>query len=330
MFTDTQLAQLAQDLPRDRVKTRAQAGQTLSYVDGHHAISRANEVFGADGWSYELREQVVVMDSTRKTERGENRVLVVRTTVRVRVHTGGEGEIVREDVGIGTCDQSVTTAHMGIEKAFKEAATDGLKRALRTFGASFGLALYDKSQSDVGMSFEAQDLLASVEQIAPDTVAHWTREHMAVIEALPADERTALGQALRARKALAAATAPQLGAPSVVGPLPPPESASIEDRLWTARLAAMPALSGRDLLTLASDLTAYQGTQVRALRDAYGQRWATLLAGYDAATRATVVTKLAQLPEALRFGASFDPVAAVLRTHGLSLPSRDPGADDAL
>lgn len=154
---------LAQDLPANAVKTREQGGQRLSYIDGHFAITRANDVFGHDGWSAAVRSVSEVYRGTRPGRDGENIVIVYEAHVAVTALG-----ITREDVGIGQCDASLKALAQGIEKGRKEAVTDGLKRALRTFGASFGLALYDKAQTDVGASFEAQEALAAIDSATDD------------------------------------------------------------------------------------------------------------------------------------------------------------------
>lgn len=193
-ITDRQRQQLSEDLPRDVVRTRDQAGQRLSYVDGWYAVSRANEVFGPDGWSYAVRD---VREVYRGTKPGkgtdENTVIIYEALVAVTALG-----ITREDVGIGQCDASVRALAQGIEKARKEAVTDGLKRALRTFGPSFGLALYDKDQRDVGLSRAAMDLRASLEQAAdPDA---WAKEHGDEVRSLDADERDELRALVKRRR----------------------------------------------------------------------------------------------------------------------------------
>jgi ribosomal protein S5 len=57
------------------------------------------------------------------------------------------GEVTRQDVGFGSGFAKMVGD--AIEGATKEAATDALKRAARTFGNIFGLALYDKSRANV-------------------------------------------------------------------------------------------------------------------------------------------------------------------------------------
>mgnify|MGYP000362625624 CR=1 FL=1 len=72
----------------------------------------------------------------------------VTYTARVRIAVRHEGiEIVRDGMGSGHgIGKDLGECH---ESAIKEAETDAMKRALMTFGNPFGLALYDKSQSNV-------------------------------------------------------------------------------------------------------------------------------------------------------------------------------------
>jgi hypothetical protein len=67
---------------------------------------------------------------------------VARVRIRVRA---GNTVISREGSGWGwAVDRNIGAAH---EKALKTAETDATKRALSTFGAQFGLTLYDKEQN---------------------------------------------------------------------------------------------------------------------------------------------------------------------------------------
>jgi len=191
---------LAQDLPSNAVKTREQGGQKLSYIDGHFAVTRANEVFGHDGWSCAVRSIAEVYRGSRPGRDGENIVMVYEAHVAVTALG-----ITREDVGIGQCDASIKALAQGIEKGRKEAVTDGLKRALRTFGASFGLALYDKTQADVGASFECQELVDALDAATDAAALDAAREKVRGLWAsLPDDERAELGAAkVRAEKRIA-------------------------------------------------------------------------------------------------------------------------------
>ena len=139
MFTDEQITQLNAPLNKSAVKQRSQSGQTLSYIEGWHAIAEANRIFGFGAWSREtlelrqLGEHYVVEGKTR-----------VNYSARVRVTVGS---VVRDGCGFGQgIDRDPGKAH---ESALKEAETDAMKRALMTFGNPFGLALYDKKQEGV-------------------------------------------------------------------------------------------------------------------------------------------------------------------------------------
>lgn len=138
-FTPQQVEALNAKLDAKHVKQRSQAGRSLSYVEGWHAIAEANRIFGHDGWcSYtdDLRQ----LGEPREVD-GKWRVAWM-AKVRIVV-----GTVVREGVGYGSgIDRDLGSAH---ESAIKEAETDARKRGLMTFGWPFGLALYDKAQEHV-------------------------------------------------------------------------------------------------------------------------------------------------------------------------------------
>jgi DNA recombination protein Rad52 len=143
-FSAEQLAALAEPLNRSHVKTRSQSGQTLSYVEGWHAIAEANRIFGFGAWDRETIETRCVSERERLIGRQQKQGWGVTYTARVRVRVGA---IVRDGCGAGHgIDADLGQAH---ESAIKEAETDAMKRALMTFGNPFGLALYDKQQREV-------------------------------------------------------------------------------------------------------------------------------------------------------------------------------------
>jgi len=57
--------------------------------------------------------------------------------------------VVKEGAAVGTGMAKPDNEADAHESAVKEAETDALKRALRSFGNTFGLALYDKTKADV-------------------------------------------------------------------------------------------------------------------------------------------------------------------------------------
>ena len=143
MFTDEQIQLLNAPLDSRNVKTL----QGNDYIEGWHAIAEANRIFGHCGWSYEIVQLEQMSSHTNK-----NGTMVVGYICRVRVTVGG---VTREDTGYdtGMSKTDVSACHEG---ASKGAVTDALKRALRSFGNQFGLALYDKLKTNVETDADRQ------------------------------------------------------------------------------------------------------------------------------------------------------------------------------
>lgn len=139
-FTPEQIAALQAPLDPRHVKPPPQ-GKYGEYVDGHHVLSEANRIFGHDGWSYEITS--LAMCSRVETSKPQVRV-GYRCTVKATV-----AGVTREGAAVGTGFASPDNEADAHESAIKEAETDALKRALRSFGNTFGLALYDKTKADV-------------------------------------------------------------------------------------------------------------------------------------------------------------------------------------
>jgi DNA repair and recombination protein RAD52 len=138
-FKQEQIDALKAPLSREHVTQRSQSGRTLSYIEGWHAISEANRIFGFDAW-----------DSHTETEKlfepyqDDKKQWRVGYMGKCTISVAG---VLRTGVGYGSgISRDLGDAH---ESALKEAETDARKRALMTFGNPFGLALYDKTQSNV-------------------------------------------------------------------------------------------------------------------------------------------------------------------------------------
>jgi DNA repair and recombination protein RAD52 len=145
-FSEAQIESLKAPLSRDNVKTRKQGNSELSYVEAWHAIDEANRIFGFDAWDRETIECKCVMERERKIGQGQYQRdgWGVTYTAKVRITVG---RVIREGTGAGHgIDADLGLAH---ESAIKEAESDAMKRAFMTFGNPFGLALYDKTQSNV-------------------------------------------------------------------------------------------------------------------------------------------------------------------------------------
>jgi hypothetical protein len=149
-FSPEQLTALASPLDPARICTRKQGRASVPYLKGWAVIEEANAIFGFDGW----QRQTLFCQCVTQAERsiGEERKpgwgVTYIARVRITVFAGSRGLLIREGTGAGHgIDVDLGQAH---ESAIKEAETDAMKRALVTFGARFGLSLYDRSQRPMG------------------------------------------------------------------------------------------------------------------------------------------------------------------------------------
>jgi len=127
---------LNQKLGPEYISQRAGAGgQKLAYVEGWKIINLANETFGFNGWSHSVTHQNIDF-----VDQVANKYYVgVSAFVKVQLKDG----VFHEDIGYGVSEGMKSKA-LSLEKARKEAVTDGLKRALKSFGESLGNCISDK------------------------------------------------------------------------------------------------------------------------------------------------------------------------------------------
>ena len=114
------------------------------YIEGHTVIDQANRIFGYGGWGYELVGDV----SLRRMEKVDVRTgeLKVNYAYSAPVRVSVVGAPSRTDIGFHVVTDDNPEGH---ETAAKGAVTDGLKRALRSFGDRFGNGLYgDQPQAN--------------------------------------------------------------------------------------------------------------------------------------------------------------------------------------
>ena len=116
---------------------RGRAGRSYAYIEGHTVIDQANRIFGFGGWGFDLAGEVVLREIENVDPKtGEvRRIRAYSAPVRVTV----PGAPPRTDVGFHTVAEDTGEGH---ETAFKGCVTDGLKRALRSFGEQLGNSLY--------------------------------------------------------------------------------------------------------------------------------------------------------------------------------------------
>ncbi|NXX74645.1 RAD52 protein, partial [Urocolius indicus] len=127
---------LRQRLGPEYISSRqAGGGQKVCYIEGHKVISLANEMFGFNGWAHSVTQQNVDF-----VDLNNGRFYVgVCAFVKVQLKDGSY----HEDVGYGV-SEGLKSKALSLEKARKEAVTDGLKRALKCFGNALGNCILDK------------------------------------------------------------------------------------------------------------------------------------------------------------------------------------------
>lgn len=163
MFKPEQVLQLEAPLSSSHVKKRE---NKYSYIEGWHAIAEANRIFGFGNWSRETVDLKCVSEREREIGKARDPGWGVTYIAKVRVTVTGEDgrQAVREGAGSGHgIDRDLGQAH---ESALKEAETDAMKRAFMTFGNPFGLALYDKEQSNVISETPPQPLAQNDERVS--------------------------------------------------------------------------------------------------------------------------------------------------------------------
>ncbi len=143
MFNKNQLTSLNQELDSSRIKSREKNNISLSYIEGFDVIDTANLIFGYGNWSYLISKLEQV---SQEQNHNQNFVVCYKAVVKLIVKDENHTKsISRQDVGFGT--GIAKTLADSYENAGKEAVTDALKRAMRSFGNQFGNSLYDKTRN---------------------------------------------------------------------------------------------------------------------------------------------------------------------------------------
>jgi hypothetical protein len=134
-FTSSQIRLLKAPIKRQHVKEREVEGKTLHYVEGWHVVAEANRIFGFDAWDRETISSQCIW------QKNVDHRFVASYLARVRICVRAGGAVVVRE-GIGLAEATAATPGQAHERAAKGAETDATKRALCTFGNSFGLSLY--------------------------------------------------------------------------------------------------------------------------------------------------------------------------------------------
>ena len=127
---------LSKHLDIQSIQERDGAGsKKLKYLKGDYVIGRANEIFGFGQWAYKIV-------SRGKETIDTNDGVATMYTCEVELHVNGAMfPFIGDGVGLVSGKKNNPNEH---EKAYKEASTDAIKRALRHYGDQFGLSLYDQ------------------------------------------------------------------------------------------------------------------------------------------------------------------------------------------
>ena len=137
---------LEQPLDPSLVSRRDGRGnRQYDYIEGHTVIDQANRIFGYGGWGYELVGDV----GLRRIEKVDVRTgqVQVNYAYSAPVRVSVVGAPPRTDIGFHIVAEDTPEGH---DTACKGAVTDGLKRALRSFGDRFGNGLYGDQPSGNG------------------------------------------------------------------------------------------------------------------------------------------------------------------------------------
>ena len=135
-LSDEQRNKLNRDLDPSRIDRRKHDG--ASYISGANVIRALNDVFGADGWNYEIKDIQCVYDGSYKGKDGSSGYVVAYTSI-VRLHIKAVG--CQEEGGAFSFVSYKSPAESHVT-AYKAAITIGLKRAAKKLGNPLGLALY--------------------------------------------------------------------------------------------------------------------------------------------------------------------------------------------
>ncbi|KAJ7752111.1 Rad52 22 double-strand break repair protein [Mycena metata] len=107
----------------------------ISYAEGWRIINIANDVFGFQGWS----SSIISLRVDNIDYNNETKLYIIGSSAIIRI-TLPDG-VFHEDIGYAFVENG--SKGTALEQSKKEAVTDGIKRALRTFGNALGNCLYN-------------------------------------------------------------------------------------------------------------------------------------------------------------------------------------------
>lgn len=129
-------AKLDKKLGPEYISKRIGFGSSrVAYIEGWRVINLANQIFGYNGWSTEVKSVTIDFLDEKQGKFSIGCTAIIRVTLTNGTH--------REDIGYGTVENERRKS-AAFERAKKSAVTDALKRSLRGFGNALGNCLYDK------------------------------------------------------------------------------------------------------------------------------------------------------------------------------------------
>lgn len=177
MLTDKQKSELAKPIPQHAIHRKQ---GKLDYVKGGWVKQRLNEIFGPDGWSWEILKWEA---SESISDKGKQ-MFAVR--VQGRLTAGGT---YREALAAGT-----GYGADGWHQAMGEGDTDAFKRAASAFGNAIGGMLYLADDDKRRVDTTALDAVAIGlrEAVTTEQLATWVHNERTAIKALSSDEKAML------------------------------------------------------------------------------------------------------------------------------------------
>ena len=138
-FTPQQIDALMRPLKEQRVSSRKQGGQSLSYLEAWDVKAHLTRIFGFGGWDSAVHDIVLV--SCEKDEKG-NYDASYQASVTLTIRDP-KGHYVCEFTEAAVGSASLPRKGEALDMAIKTAESDALKRAAINLGTQFGLSLYN-------------------------------------------------------------------------------------------------------------------------------------------------------------------------------------------
>jgi DNA recombination protein Rad52 len=196
-FTDDQIQKLKAMLNNDLIREVDKGRGKFPYIEGVTAIYHANNIFGFGMWESNVISLNPVYQDKNK--------LAIQAVIQIIVHSPFDYSrtVAYTDVGYGSMannkfDLDISQA---FEKAGKEAVTDGMKRAFRMLGNQFGLALYDKDETNginIGTDEDLAELVKNRNMIR--ALAGFTKGDEHLLDTNSKDELRAVYREIKARE----------------------------------------------------------------------------------------------------------------------------------